>query len=541
MFPYSEQKIQFHIQNIYKQRYSAANSVSFLQSLALDYVYDDHDYMNEKTGKGLALGYIINPFNGIFGAPVTWSQPAQARANSITGYQTYFPSYPLHDTTDGIYHSFRSGNAEFFVLDTRSARGFELRCVDTLGTTSHWAYKLDSANHILGNEQMRWLKNALGQSTATWKFIVSSIPFNMGMRLALDTLIKTGNGSVPDWNPKVSCNPLLILGTHAFSSTNHFADMWAGFKADGDTLLNYILGNNIPNVFVLSGNTGTVGLDDGANSGLPELMSANMKITNTDDALTYQNFMGFNIWNMGGSGLCHGTNLNTTYGKVEIFNDDSIRLSAVDATGVEVTGGNFYANAPYKYNPAYSPFRVPQAVADVVSLNENDTATTLSVLANDVDLNGYPLYVNLLTNPTHGSAVTNNDNTITYTPDSGYYGVDTLRYRACDHTNTVCNNCADALVTVHINQVLGVANLQSDIRFNIYPNPADEQIFIATSNTTEPLKFELLNAVGQKLAELSFTGNTSLDLSKFATGNYLYNIVSKDGRLLKVGKIVVFR
>lgn len=528
------------VQNIYKQRYSNIASTRFIQSLGLDYVYDDHDYINEKSGQSLIMAYQINIINGIIGAPLSHSQPVSARINAMLGYRRYFPSYNLPDTTNGLYHSFRSGNAEFFVLDTRSARGFELQSIDTAGSTSHWRYALDSASHILGNEQMQWLKNGLSQSTATWKFVVSSVPFNMGMRLALDTLIKIGNGSVPYWNPKVACDPF-SLGTHAFSSTNHFTDMWAGFKADGDSLLNFILGNNIPNVFVISGNTGTVGLDDGINSGLPELMSGNMKIINTQDALQYQNFMGFNIWDLGGSGLCQQQNLNTTFGKIEIFNNDSIRLSAVDQTGTEVTGANFYAGTAYKYNRSYLPLRTPIAGADVVTINENDSLVVIPVMANDADLNGYPLFVNLQTNPVHGAAILNNNNTVTYVPDSGFFGVDTFHYRVCDHSNAICANCTDALVTVYISEVNAINELQTAIRFNIYPNPADDVLYVKAINNTDALRFELFNTLGQQLQQADFSGNTTVNMAQYPAGNYFYSILDKANRLLKVGKIMVVR
>ena len=528
-----------NVQNLYKQRYRSSNSGSFIQSLALDYVYDDHDYMNLRTGKSLALGYVVNPFNGILGAPYGLSQPAQARTNSMLGYQTYFPGYKLPDASNGIYHSFVSGNAEFFVLDTRSERGYQLNFVDTSGSTSHWAYKADTTSHILGNEQMLWLKNALRQSTATWKFIVSSVPFNMGMRLALDTLIKLGNSNVAVWNPNLSCYS--ILGSHAYSSTNHFQDMWAGFKADGDSLLNYILSNNIPNVFVVSGNTGTVGLDDGTNAGLPELMSANMKVTNTDDALIYQNFMRYNIWDLGGSGLCQQQNLNSTYGKIEIYNNDSIRLSAIDQAGAEVTGASFYAGTPYKYNPNYNPLRLPVVVSDNIAINENSGPQVIDILANDTDLNGSPLFANLLTNPAHGTAILNGNNTITYTPDTGYTGIDTFHYLACDHSNSTCANCAQSLIIVNINRTNGISSLQNTISFNVYPNPAWDLIFVNTNDNTQTLKFELLSPLGQKLTEFNFTGNITLDVSKYAAGNYFYHIVDKSNQMLKVGKIAVFR
>ncbi|MDB5284266.1 MAG: hypothetical protein JWO06_3341 [Bacteroidota bacterium] len=526
------------VQSSYKQRYTSSNSSSFIKSFALDYTYDDHDYMNEKAGKFELLGYHLNIFDGIVGAPNSWSQPVQARLNLIQGYRQMFPGYNLVDTTEGLYHSFRSGNAEFFVLDVRSMKGGTLR-VDTSGSSSHWLYRPVANSYMLGPNQTNWLENALSTSTATWKFIVTAVPFNIGNRFALDTLIKLGNATSPYWHPNLPCYPFPIPNA-CYAATNNFADMWAGYKADADTVLNYVFANNIKNVYVLSGHTGTVGLDDGVNAGLPELMSGNMKLTNSQDALLFQKFMGFSVWDLGGSGLCGQSNLNTTYGKVEVFGDDSLRLSAIDQTGTEVTGYNFYANAAYKYNPNYLAHRLPTAVNDVVSMLENDT-TTISVLTNDININNDSLYTNLLSNPAHGTVTVNSNNTLTYLPDTGYFGVDTFSYTACNRLNAQCQNCSSAKVTVSVSQVTAITELGNNVRLRVYPNPAENILFVEILNSTEPFEMVLINPLGQQLLSRDFTGKASLDISALPAGNYYYTLVNKANGTIKNGKIAVAR
>ena len=69
----------------------------------------------------------------------------------------------------------------------------------------------------------------------------------------------------------------------------------------------------------------------------------------------------------------------------------------------------------------------------------DDTATTVNgfpviidVLANDSDPDGDPLTVTGVTDPPNGTAVNNGDGTVTYTPDCGFFGIDTFDYTISD-------------------------------------------------------------------------------------------------------------
>lgn len=88
------------VQANYRSKYDPDYPMAQLFRVApLDYVYDDHDYANNNT-----------------------DMTAPAKANSVRGYRAMFPHYPLPNPDGGLWHSFTFGDAEFFVLDTRTQR-----------------------------------------------------------------------------------------------------------------------------------------------------------------------------------------------------------------------------------------------------------------------------------------------------------------------------------------------------------------------------------------------------------------------------------
>jgi subtilisin family serine protease len=87
----------------------------------------------------------------------------------------------------------------------------------------------------------------------------------------------------------------------------------------------------------------------------------------------------------------------------------------------------------------------PVAVNDSATTGQGQ-AVTITVLANDTDVDGQALSIGSVSDPPHGSAVANANGTITYTPDAGYSGPDAFGYTASDGSAT--SNVATVSITV---------------------------------------------------------------------------------------------
>jgi hypothetical protein len=75
------------------------------------------------------------------------------------------------------------------------------------------------------------------------------------------------------------------------------------------------------------------------------------------------------------------------------------------------------------------------------------------VLANDDDLDGDALTVNITVSPTHGIAVLNADGSVTYTPALDYHGPDTFVYTVTDNSQATSNPAEVNITVASINDV----------------------------------------------------------------------------------------
>ena len=74
------------------------------------------------------------------------------------------------------------------------------------------------------------------------------------------------------------------------------------------------------------------------------------------------------------------------------------------------------------------------------------TPITVDVLANDTDIDGYPLSVSAVSQGLHGSVTINPDRTVTYTPAAGFTGYDSFSYTADDGRGGTATATARVLV-----------------------------------------------------------------------------------------------
>ncbi|MCS6905796.1 MAG: alkaline phosphatase D family protein [Bacteroidia bacterium] len=320
----------------YRVRYSGAEIKKLMEGTPLSYVYDDHDYMNNNSSE-YSCSYILN------NSFLEVGFPRYARRNIIDAYTKFFPHYPLPDTSRGVYHKITCGNVDIFFIDNRASRSPNHNALKRRG--NKYTYAPPIGHSMLGATQKQWLLEELKNSKAHWKFIAGGVAFNKGYRRLIkeftenDALLQQLRLLPPQLLQQIPGGGIEGL----LSAT---VDTWAGFAQEQDEILDFIKKNNIKNVIFLSGDSHTSAIDDGTNAGIPELMSGNFSQNNSRLASFMANaknlpFVGslikedLNIWNAGGQGLGN-QNFEAAFGKVEIFGNDSCRLSIVDVNNTVV-------------------------------------------------------------------------------------------------------------------------------------------------------------------------------------------------------------
>ena len=306
------------IENSYRDRYSDPIAASFYSNTPIDYVYDDHDFIHDNCSGSTFSSASFNSSSNVTSMYET-PYSDNLKRKMVAAYVDYFPHYNLPDTSHGIYHSFVVGNCEFFVLDLRFNRTPNSDCFTLDTSINEWSYTPDSTHTILGDDQKYWLANEMLNSTADWKFIISSVTYNKSLQLIMDLMIFFQNNTFTYNNNTVSA---------AFMASI-MADNWAGYKIDREWLYDYCQLNSIDNVIVLSGDTHTSAIDDGENAGFPEMMAANLAQENSKLVYYLDSIYYKPLFNIGGQGI-NNNNYNFTFGKVDVFGEDSCRLTIID-------------------------------------------------------------------------------------------------------------------------------------------------------------------------------------------------------------------
>ena len=122
----------------------------------------------------------------------------------------------------------------------------------------------------------------------------------------------------------------------------------------------------------------------------------------------------------------------------------------------------------------------PVANNDNVTINE-DTEVIISVLANDTDPDNVPDDPQVNDQPLHGDVVVNGNNTITYTPDPDFVGVDSFTYIICDNGPL----CDEATVIINVEPVTDIlpVNIPEEGSFTECANDLTTYSVAATSLT----------------------------------------------------------
>ncbi len=92
--------------------------------------------------------------------------------------------------------------------------------------------------------------------------------------------------------------------------------------------------------------------------------------------------------------------------------------------------------------------------------------------------------------------------------------------------------CQDVTVTIVSNE-----EVESRAAIKVFPNPAGNWItFEAKDIPSGDLALSILNLSGQQVFNTALNGNRTLDISRFAAGQYLYLLRTEDGRIVAEGR-----
>lgn len=148
------------------------------------------------------------------------------------------------------------------------------------------------------------------------------------------------------------------------------------------------------------------------------------------------------------------------------------------------------------------------------------------LLANDFDIDGNPIRANLAfgSDVRGGSLHLHPDGSFLYEPEDGFRGEDFFMYYLSDgygHSGLVP-------VTIHVDFALAGQNIpQADFRetFRVYPNPANNQVFIAGFVTSGTATVTITDMKGREIAMHPVNGpETVIPTVDLSPGIYLFRI-----------------
>jgi 3-phytase len=121
-------------------------------------------------------------------------------------------------------------------------------------------------------------------------------------------------------------------------------------------------------------------------------------------------------------------------GQIQAVQSGSDTLVSINTSGTDGAEMSFVLKGVTASGLSALSFRLntrPVAGDDIEATDE-DTAATLLVLANDSDGDGDTLIIAAVGAASHGAVTVNPDSTITYVPDSDYFGSDSFGYTVSD-------------------------------------------------------------------------------------------------------------
>jgi gliding motility-associated-like protein len=188
---------------------------------------------------------------------------------------------------------------------------------------------------------------------------------------------------------------------------------------------------------------------------------------------------------------------------------------------------------------------IPDAIDDSYVVMENSSITD-DVSLNDVDTEG--LDYSVTTQPMNGTVVMTSDGTFIYTPNSGFIGMDSFTYVACDELG----NCYEAVVTITIEDDPSNNDVEIHVPGGFSPNGDDvgDTFIIENIELYPNNKVQIFNRWGNVVYKRdAYSNTTAWDGTTEAgglvvgelvpEGTYFYILEKGDGSAALQGFIVI--
>ena len=204
----------------YYQRESSEPFRAMLKTVPYYSVWDDHDF----------------GVNDSYGGAEKFKPAWKTKVLNVYKENTVNPYYGGGDENPGIWYDFSMGDIDFFMIDTRYYR------------TPSFVENNGANANMLGKVQMQWLKKELKKSTATFKVIVSSIPWSDGAKDVMEGRFDTWRG-YPKERAEIFdfLSDNKIEGVVLLSADRHRHDAWK-HKRPGDYSLYEFTSSRLTNI-----------------------------------------------------------------------------------------------------------------------------------------------------------------------------------------------------------------------------------------------------------------------------------------------------
>ncbi len=178
----------------------------------------------------------------------------------------------------------------------------------------------------------------------------------------------------------------------------------------------------------------------------------------------------------------------------------------------------------------FAPFAVNDSVHTA-----NNTSVPITVTANDQDCYGRALTVTAVTNPANGT-LSLTGTTFTYTPNTGYQGLDTFTYAL----TAAGGPSVTARVKISVSGNVGIADV-STASLRVYPNPANTELMVTNINAAVK-QLRVYDMLGKAVRTESVNSDAAkIDVSNFNTGMYFIQLSNEEGKVIGSTKFAVVR